>query len=254
MNCKQCLDLATEIAFGEAERTNAFDSHLSACDGCRKEFEMYRFAAEGINDAAYVPPPSLSNERLRSAILAEGAPRQSGWLPRFAVAGGFAAIAFAYWFATGGLDSNQQPSRVVASNDVVTPIVPEAPPSAPIQEPIAQPDPEVGKPAAVVASAERPTYRRSINRRNHTRREAVSTSPQAEPAEELLAVVIGGAEGALDSDFSMEAATQPEVLAPGPAMRGGMGGGGGINQPAIVVIQPEGQATEKQSSDVSIGG
>jgi hypothetical protein len=75
----------------------------------------------------------------------------------------------------------------------------------------------------------------------------------SEVPDDLLAVVVGGAEGALDSDFTvarggpamMEAVPGGMAAAPAPAAS---------EEKQIIVIQPKGQANERSSDDVPIGG
>jgi hypothetical protein len=245
MNCKHCRDLAVEIAFGESSRSASFDAHLKACPECRREFEAYRFAAQGIEDAMPAPAPSLSNERLHAAIIARTQPRTSSWLPKLALAGAFATAAYAFWFAVDSPRVDEPQPRVLASK--------QPPAAAPIE---AQPAPTVEPvktfvekgPSRVVASVEKPKQRRSAARRHRTP-EMNRPEDDDRSMDGLMAAVVGGAEGALAESFSQVGDVDSTRAVPATASSPKE-----IGTPPIVVIQPEGQATEKKSNDVSIGG
>lgn len=239
MNCKQYQEQAIEIAFGEAERTKGFDLHLESCKACREEFAAYAFAAKGIEDVPAPPAPSLSNERLYSAIRAQNIRRSSPWLPRLAFAGAAASVAFAAWI--GFNRPTIEPIPYVASVSEHR----DTAPAGPIE--ITESTPAIKATVAdIVAERTAPTRRVRGGSSPQPNKRTSATSVVEEIPDELLAVVVGGAEGALD--FA------PETVARGGAAMMEAPAPAGSPDSPIVVIQPQGQATEKSSDDVSIGG
>lgn len=242
MNCKEYQQQAIEVAFGEAERTGEFDRHLESCVACREEYAVYEFAAKGIEDVPAPPAPSLSNERLYSAIRAQNIRRSSPWLPRLAFAGAAASLALVAWLGFNRPTSEPE-LPVIASADKPLDGAPRGPIEIPEKTPILD-----------TAAPDEPTVTASSDRQNRSvtklrpRRRAADPIIVSEVPEELLAVVVGGAEGALDIDAASFDLTGTPMMAPAPeAMRAPA-------ENPIVVIQPQGQATEKSSDDVSIGG
>jgi len=231
-----------EIAFGEAERTIEFEKHVESCLECREEFAVYAFAAKGIEGAPPAPAPSFSNERLYSAIRAQNIHRSSPWMPRFAFAAAATSIALASWLGFNRPTANVQP-RYIANAD--KPV--DSAPTGPIEIPEVVPNikPPVANESVVSAPTRRP---HPSVRSSHRRRNAPTSAPTAEVSDELLAVVIGGAEGALETDAVTGAPGAPSMLRTAPTAKVPAAEG------PIVVIQPQGQATEKSSDDVSIGG
>lgn len=250
MNCKQYKLAAMEIAFGEAERTAEFDRHLELCGDCRKDFAAYAFAAKGIEDAPMPPAPSLSNERLHQAILSTNLRQRPSWVPRFALAGGVAVAALAVWIGFNRPVGEGDPSPPIAKVFEPEPDVRLAP-EGPIEIPEAIPD--LSKNSAVTSANSEP-FRKARDRGHNaiasgTRRDAPVLVEDIEASvvpDELLAAAAGGAQSALDAEMSP--ARSGALMGPEPAP---------TTEPAtsaIVIIQPEGQATEKSSHDVSIGG
>jgi hypothetical protein len=252
MNCREFQDQMIDVAFGEAGRSTDFDRHLESCAGCKKDFAMAQFAANGIEDAPSAPAPSLSNERLHQAILSRELKSRPTWLPRIAFAGAAAVLALAAWMGFSRQPEITRPGEVLANitpgNDVID--VPEGPIEIP------EDVPEIVAPA-ISQSAERTTPVRRNQRIGSYYARVRAPRPAATTAqpenEELLAVVMSGAESALEQE-AMPAAR-------GGAMSEAMSPGGAFAEPApvttekpIVVIQGRGQATERPSDDVAIGG
>ena len=258
MNCREFREQIYEVAFGEAERSPSFEQHLAGCGDCREEFEVAAFSASGIAATPPPPAPSLSTERLRTAILSENLRRKPSWIPRLSFAGAAAALALAAWFGFN------QPSGVDPSRDVAIadnePI--EAVPRGAIVIPEDVPETMATEPesATTVAASEpapeRPTRR--TQRRNPRSSAVVVASADASPEvpDDLLAVVVGGAESALDAEFTPMARSGaamaelgPEGMAAAPAPATSVS-----EEKPIIVIQPKGQASERSSDDVPIGG
>jgi len=243
MNCKQYQQQAIDVAFGEAERTSEFDRHLESCQACRAEFAAYAFAAKGIEDAPVPPAPSLSNERLYSAIRAQNIRRDRSWLPRLAFAGAAASVALAVWMGFNRPTSDRQQPYVASTSETQ-----DAAPRGPIIIPEPTPKIESSLKTQLAPAPPRADSRKTITPRPRNR---TSAPPIIEEIpKELLAVVVGGAEGALDFEpvgaaFSRGGPATMETAPDTPSPS---------SDSPIVVIQPQGQATEKSSDDVSIGG
>jgi hypothetical protein len=241
MNCKQFQEQAIEIAFGESDRTGEFDRHLGSCDACREEFAAYAFAAKGIEDAPAPPPPSLSNERLYSAIRAQNIRPRGNWLPRLAFAGAVASVALAAWIGFNRPMTNARQPYIASVNEDQNKV-----PTGPIVIP--EPIPEVESAAPIESNEPAPESLRTATKTQPRKRVAAPRVVEEIP-EELLAVVIGGAEGALDFEPASSALSRGgAMMEPAPEV------GPAASASPIVVIQPQGQATEKSSDDVSIGG
>jgi hypothetical protein len=231
-----------EIAFGEAERDHAFTNHLDNCAGCKKEFAAIEFAAAGIDQMAPPPAPSLSNERLRTAILSHNLRSRPAFWPRLSFAGAAAALALAAWF---GFNQDQKSYGVAPIASVDKPVediqpsggivIPETPPAI---EKVTEP---------AVATPEPPVRKSGVRNTRPNRSVMASEDVSSEVPDDLLAVVVGGAEGALDADFSELSRSRAEAPATSPSMESS-------EEKPIVVIQPKGKATERSSDDVPIGG
>jgi hypothetical protein len=249
MNCRELQERMYEVAFGEAERDSAFNQHLENCVGCKKEFAAIGFAASGIQQAAAPPAPSLSNERLRTAILSHNLKSRPSLWPRLSFAGAAAALAFAAWFGfSQNTEDYQQP--VVAVNGPAIDVQPSGPIVIPEPEPAIE---QATEPVNEAAEASTPPVRRSKVRTSQPRETVV---PSEEIPDDLLAVVVGGAEGALDGDFSAAADARmgSAMMEPAPAAISGGAMERSEGEKPIVVIQPKGKATERSSDDVPIGG
>src|SRR5687768_15989159 len=137
MNCRELQEKMYEVAFGESERTPAFEHHLLSCGDCKKAFAAASFAAQGIADAPPPPAPSLSNDRLRTAILSSNLRSRPTWIPRLSFAGAAAALAFAAWMGFAQRVDEPRPRDIVAIREVdpnrssessVQPVTPEKTP------------------------------------------------------------------------------------------------------------------------------
>ena len=256
-NCKEFRDHLVEVAFGDAERSPQFGQHIERCADCRKEFEAMQFAASGIEDSRVVPAPSLNNERLHQAILSRELKSRPSWLPRLSFAGAAAALALAAWMGFNQPTGNRPED--LATN-VVNPPLRE--PSGPIEIPEQVPDvvapplaaSEPAKSAQAVVSSPGSRSKRTSSRRSVQPSEEVVERYEPIP-DDLLAVAVGGAEGALELDQMPEgfggggAALAPSMMRSDPG-----GSNSDSGEKAIVVIQPKGKAMEKSSDDVPIGG
>ena len=257
MNCREFREQIYEVAFGEAERSPSFEQHLAGCGDCREEFEVAAFSASAIEATPAPPAPSLSTERLRTAILSENLRRKPSWIPRLSFAGAAAALALAAWFGFNQ-PSGVDPSRdvAIADNEPV-----EAVPRGAIVIPEDVPDTMATEPSATTAAAsepasERPTRRAQRRNRRSSPVVVASADETSEVPDDLLAVVVGGAESALDAEFApmarsgaanMELGPEGMAAAPAPATSAS-------EEKPIIVIQPKGQASERSSDDVPIGG
>ena len=249
MNCREFREEMYQVAFGEAERSPSFEQHLASCSECKQEFELAAFAASGIASAPPPPAPSLSTERLRTAILSESLRAKPSWLPRLSLAGAAAALALAAWFGFDQPAEDGDNRGVVAMNEEEPVRMTE--PTGPIVIP--EPSPEIIEPAPAAASVSAAPVRDRAPRRIRRSQSRPVVVPEVESSavpDDLLAVVVGGAEGALDSEFiatraggGMDMATPSAMAAPEK----------GEEKP-IIVIQPKGQANERSSDDVPIGG
>lgn len=248
MNCREFQELMIDVAFGEAERSTGFDRHLDGCAVCKRDFAATEFAATGIAAAPPPPAPSLSNERLHQAILSTNLRARPSWLPRLSFAGAAAALAFAAWMSFSQDQDSRRPEDVAVVTEDAPRSSNEA--SGAIEIPEATPDivaPTVAPATTVKAAAPTRTPRRT---RRQAPRTVIATETEAVIPDDLLAVVVGGAESALDGDFSATPDGQSpmsEATAPGPAPES-------IEEKPIVVIQDRGRATERSSDDVPIGG
>lgn len=254
MNCREFKEQIYEVAFGEAERSPSFEQHLLGCGDCRQELEVASFAASGIAAVAPPPAPSLSTDRLRTAILSDSLKAKRPWLPRLTFAGAAAGLALAAWFGFNQPGDEASPRDVVAVTDGEP--LSGVEPSGPIEIP--EVTPKIVVPGATVRTATaEPVRDRPARRVRRSSPSAPSTVVAAEVEysqvpDDLLAVVVGGAEGALDSEFtaarggSAMMETAPGAMAaPAPASS---------DEKPIIVIQPRGQANERSSDDVPIGG
>lgn len=252
MNCREFREQMYGVAFGEAGRSTDFDQHLAGCADCRKEFAMLDFAAAGIADTPAPPAPSLSNERLRTAILSSSLKSKPSWLPRLSFAGVAAALALAAWM--GYSSGTPQPGDVVAVADKDTARGGGTEPSGEIEIPEAVPPIAENVESTPVAESNpsEPTTRVKRRANNRAPRTVVAVKiEESQVPDELLAVVVGGAEGALDSEFTMSRGG-PAMTDAAPAMAAPASEKS--EEKPIIVIQPKGQATERSSDDIPIGG
>lgn len=236
MNCRQCQELILKIAFGEAERTEDFGRHLDVCPTCRREYAVAAFAAGGIEDAPQAPAPSLSNERLHQAILSANLQSRSSWRPRLALAGGLAAAVAAVWLGMALPQGESVVDEPIARADelrepsVIERFSPVPPPAA------ATAEPEV---VASATPADRP--KRRANMRRPVRRERPEEIVEAfspVPPDLLAAADVTTRPGSFNAEpAAARGAPNPEA-----------------SKPSIIVIQPEGQATEVEPNDIPIGG
>jgi len=223
-----------EFAFGETEPSGELRAHMNSCEVCAHELAIYRTSATGLRALPAAPEPALSSERLRQAILSrELKPGRPAWVARFGFAGAVAAAALGLWIAVGrGASDMDAPSGgqvavapVDERADIETGpiIIPETTPKLDLTPPRST-DNRVARAAPRKAS-------RPIAPGGRT------PSVEREPKmEELMAIATGGLESAVDVSEASAAVTS------NPASE-------------VIVIQPAaGEATERSSNDVSIGG
>lgn len=214
---------------------------------------MASFAASGIAAVPPPPAPSLSTDRLRTAILSDSLKSKRSWLPRLTFAGAAAGLALAAWFGFNQPGKDETP-RDLAALSLKEPLS-GTEPSGPIIIPEGRQAIEPSDPPAVAATEpvrERPVRRVRRSAPRAPRTVVVTEVESSQVPDDLLAVVVGGAEGALDSDFvaarggpSMPESAPGVMTAPAPAP---------ADEKPIIVIQPRGQANERSSDDVPIGG
>src|SRR5688572_23773800 len=203
MNCREFKEQIYEVAFGEAERSASFEQHLASCGDCRQELEVAKFAASGIAAVPPPPAPSLSTDRLRTAILSDSLKAKRPWLPRLTFAGAAAGLALAAWFGFNQPTGDESTRRLVAVNENEP--IRDSQPSGEIVIPEPVPEIDQAEPVGERVSTESVSERSPrLARRQSSRPPRSVVAPRVESSEvpdDLLAVVVGGAEGALDSDF-----------------------------------------------------
>ncbi|MGI8923095.1 MAG: anti-sigma factor family protein [Fimbriimonadales bacterium] len=235
MSCKRFEQELIEFAFGEAEPSSELRDHMTDCETCAHELAVYRTSATVLRALPAAPEPALSSDRLRQAILSrELRPGRPAWVARFGFAGAVAAAGLSLWIAVGrGPSDFDAPS----SGHVAVAPVDEAADvgTGPIIIPEATPKLEVTPPRTIdnlVGGGEPKKASRPAAR--HGRRiRSVEREPRME---ELMAVATGGLESAVDMSEA------PASVTPSSASE-------------VIVIQPAaGEAIERPSNDVSIGG
>jgi hypothetical protein len=237
MSCKRFEDQVIGLAYGELDAAQAarVSEHVATCASCAGELALFKVAAEGARAGVEPPAPSLSNERLRQAILSSELKDARPWTWRVGLGGAALAGLAAVWVFVVSRPTVSQPvvsppMYAERSNPQTVPVPPEA-----LGPPVAEPRSDTGFASASTPVPEGRRIGAKGRREEGTQAPVSITAPRPEVAA-LLAMSDAAALNAADA-FAEEP-VEPAV------------------SKEIVVIKPgsPGATEVKAPNDVAIGG
>ncbi len=188
------------LAYGELDTNEAEQvrQQIAIDPDLQSKFEAYQYAFHGSSTPEWVPPPSLSNERLRRAILTQELRKDSK--------PGFAKLTFGFATLTAALLAVAVVPKFLQSPDIKLPSLGPAIASNEVSPDVAEltnPTPDA-LPKTVSSSPKKPAVTRKSTRKptlyaSKATRPVTTKLAASQPAETLLDEQLAGIAGGVTS-------------------------------------------------------